>query len=133
VVLTNADGKNITINSETTAVGTGTAATTGPTAGLNIAVGTSGAVLRGQVTIEALEDITIGGDDPTVAGFDDGQLAAATGNLSSLSVTDVANANDAIKRIDSALQTVNSFRSELGAVQNRFESTIANLSTSVEN
>src|SRR5690606_7895602 len=97
VVLTNADGKNITINSETTAVGTGTAATTGPTAGLNIAVGTSGAVLRGQVTIEALEDITIGGDDPTVAGFDDGQLAAATGNLSSLSVTDVANANDAIK------------------------------------
>ncbi|AMQ87937.1 flagellin [Marinobacter sp. LQ44] len=134
VILTNADGKNITITAETTAVGTAAATATGSTSGLALTIGTAaGAVLRGQVTIEALEDITIGGDDPTVAGFDDGQLAAATGNLSSLSVTDVANANDAIKRIDSALQTVNSFRSELGAVQNRFESTIANLSTSVEN
>ncbi len=53
--------------------------------------------------------------------------------LSSVSVEDVAGANEAILRIDSALDSVNSLRGELGAVQNRFESTIANLSTSVEN
>jgi flagellin len=35
--------------------------------------------------------------------------------------------------IDSALNTVNSHRATLGAVQNRFESTIANLRVSVEN
>lgn len=38
-----------------------------------------------------------------------------------------------IVKIDDALTKVNTFRSELGAVQNRFESTIANLGTSIEN
>jgi flagellin len=38
-----------------------------------------------------------------------------------------------IVRVDGALDTVNELRGQLGAVQNRFESTIANLSTSVEN
>ena len=45
----------------------------------------------------------------------------------------VSNANNAIMRVDSALGAVNEIRGQLGAVQNRFESTIANLSTSVEN
>jgi flagellin len=59
--------------------------------------------------------------------------SASQGNLTDLDVSDVAGANDAILRVDSALSEVNSLRSELGAVQNRFESTIANLSTSSEN
>ena len=41
--------------------------------------------------------------------------------------------NDPLKTIDAALQQVDSLRSELGAVQNRFESTIANLSNTVTN
>ena len=40
---------------------------------------------------------------------------------------------DPLKTIDAALQQVDSLRSELGAVQNRFESTIANLSNTVTN
>jgi flagellin len=39
----------------------------------------------------------------------------------------------AIDAIDAALDTVNGYRAEFGAVQNRFESVIANLSTAVEN
>lgn len=35
--------------------------------------------------------------------------------------------------LDSALETINSIRADLGAVQNRLESTIANLSTTSEN
>jgi flagellin len=35
--------------------------------------------------------------------------------------------------LDAALTSVNEFRAELGAKQNRFESTIANLSSSIEN
>ena len=62
-----------------------------------------------------------------------GTVAVDNGSLDTVSVDTVANANDAILRMDAALDTVNAFRSELGAVQNRFESTIANLSTSVEN
>lgn len=59
--------------------------------------------------------------------------ASGTGSLSDLSVSTVSNANNAIMRVDAALGTVNEIRGQLGAVQNRFESTIANLSTSVEN
>jgi len=62
-----------------------------------------------------------------------GVTEAAQGDLTDLDVSDVAGANDAILRVDSALSEVNSLRSELGAVQNRFESTIANLATSSEN
>lgn len=38
-----------------------------------------------------------------------------------------------IDKVDAALDLVNSFRGKLGAVQNRFESTISNLGTSIEN
>ncbi len=40
---------------------------------------------------------------------------------------------DPLKTLDTALQKVDSLRSELGAVQNRFESTIANLTNTVTN
>ncbi|MBB5322564.1 flagellin [Marinobacter oulmenensis] len=56
-----------------------------------------------------------------------------SGSLDDLSVNTVSDANNAIMRIDSALGSVNEIRSQLGAVQNRFESTINNLQTSVEN
>jgi len=48
-------------------------------------------------------------------------------------VTDVANSNTMIDNVDTALGTVNATRGDLGAVQNRFESTIANLGTAIEN
>jgi flagellin len=45
----------------------------------------------------------------------------------------VSGANLAIQSMDAALTAVNDARASLGAVQNRFESTIANLSTTAEN
>jgi flagellin len=62
---------------------------------------------------------------------DEGVAAATT--LASLGVDTVANANFAIARIDSALTDVNGLRGNLGAIQNRFESTIINLQTVSEN
>jgi len=63
-----------------------------------------------------------------------GGAAASVGeSLNDADVKDVRNANGMIVRVDGALDTVNELRGQLGAVQNRFESTIANLSTSVEN
>ncbi len=53
--------------------------------------------------------------------------------LSSVNVTSVTNANDAIRRIDSALTTVSNLRGTMGAIQNRFESTISNLQVTSEN
>jgi flagellin len=65
--------------------------------------------------------------------------AANAANVSALSsidgvdITSVTGAADAIKSIDGALTQVDNMRGELGAVQNRFESTIANLSNVSEN
>jgi flagellin len=87
-----------------------------------------------SLTIDSAEEITIGGTDANlVAEFDATSAVADSGNLDSVDISTVAGANDSILRIDSALNAVNSLRGELGAIQNRFESTIANLSTSVEN
>jgi len=62
-----------------------------------------------------------------------GDATVTDGSLNAASVDTAANANDAILRIDAALENVNNFRSELGAVQNRFESTISNLNNNIEN
>ncbi|AGS39395.1 MAG: flagellin [Cycloclasticus pugetii] len=58
---------------------------------------------------------------------------AVTGDLSTASVDTVANSETTIRQVDSALSAVSSLRSTFGAIQNRFESTIANLATTTEN
>ena len=73
------------------------------------------------------------------AAADVGLTAAATtaasdsSDLSAVSVATVDGANEAILRVDQALGTVSSIQSGLGAIQNRFSSTIANLSAVSEN
>ncbi|MBF0123902.1 MAG: flagellin FliC [Magnetococcales bacterium] len=47
-------------------------------------------------------------------------------------ITDVANAQGALSKIDNALNSVADLRANLGAVQNRFESVVANLANIVE-
>lgn len=42
-------------------------------------------------------------------------------------------ASNAIKAIDAAIKTVSSQRADLGAIQNRFEHTVNNLNTAIEN
>lgn len=140
VSLVAADGSNIKIEQTLTDAGTA-----GATGGFTSATGGDGttvvavdkigtaATTLGTVTVEALEDLTFGGTAPTKAGFTDGQTVAAAGSIDTVSVKTVDGANDAIKRIDSALTSVNGLRGELGAVQNRFDSTIANLATTSEN
>ena len=60
-------------------------------------------------------------------------IAKDAATLDTVDVTTVAGANNTINRVDSALTTVSSLRSQLGAIQNRFESTIVNLQTVSEN
>jgi flagellin len=56
-----------------------------------------------------------------------------TNAVSNIDISDRAGANLAITNIDRALDTLNSLRGTLGAVQSRFESTISNLQTTSEN
>ena len=54
-------------------------------------------------------------------------------SLSNLSVSSVAGASAALTSIDSAISTIGGARADLGALQNRFQSTIRNLSSISEN
>lgn len=70
----------------------------------------------------------------TKLGFSTGTTDVATGTtLADSSVKTVDGANETINRIDAALQSVSDLRSDLGAVQNRFDSTISNLSNISQN
>jgi len=84
----------------------------------------------GTLSISGSEDITIGGAD--AATFFAATSYPAAGDLTSVSVLTVASSNDVISRVDSALTEVSDLRSTFGAIQNRFESTIANLATTAE-
>lgn len=59
--------------------------------------------------------------------------ASTLSNVSSIDVSTQAGANEAISVIDGALNQVNTVRAQLGAVQNRFSSTISNIANNVEN
>jgi flagellin len=85
-----------------------------------------------KLQIVSQETLTIGGSAPTAAKLTAG-LNALSGDLSTVNIKDVAGANDTISRIDAALSSVSAMRSDLGAVQNRFTSTIANLQTISQN
>ena len=87
--------------------------------------------MRGKVTLSASDNIVMTGQFADVGHG--ATIAKDTSTLSSVNVLNVANANTAINRIDSALTVVSNLRSTFGAIQNRFESTIANLQAVTEN
>lgn len=100
----------------------------GATGGIADAVaGGTATTTLGQITLTATDNITLTG------AFADLGLGAVIAKdaqtLDNIGITTVADANDAISRVDAALTTISSLRSEFGAIQNRFESTIVNLQT----
>ncbi|MNN08765.1 A-type flagellin [compost metagenome] len=67
-------------------------------------------------------------------GTNGGALTGATPKfVKDLNVTTAEGAQQALSIIDKALESVNSTRADLGAIQNRFTSVVANLQTSSEN
>jgi len=69
----------------------------------------------------------------TISNMSASNLAVAGGVGEGISVSTQGAANGAITTINTAINTVSGERSKLGAIQNRLEHTIANLSTSAEN
>jgi Flagellin and related hook-associated proteins len=59
--------------------------------------------------------------------------AGTTSTLTNLDISTFSGAQKALEIVDKALTAVNSSRADMGAVQNRFTSTIANLSSTSEN
>jgi flagellin len=65
--------------------------------------------------------------------FDSTSITATEKNVDGVDISSVSGSNDAISVLDSAIQQVSGIRANLGAVQNRFESTISNLASTTEN
>jgi flagellin len=125
IVFTAADGREIDL------VETQTNAVSGGLAG-------GSATHYGQLTLSSSETIRVvgglnSGNGNIGMALADESVGLGSETLSSVTVSSVDNSNDAIQRIDSALSSVSTLRSEFGAVQNRFESTITNLQTISEN
>jgi flagellin len=134
------DGRDIVIttaNAETTneifgggdKLGNGDSSTDRFSAGLN------NLRVTGQITVTGTDTLTFGGTANANLGFDDLTVAGAqdnvqaTGTIANADITTVEASNLTIESVDSALAQVDAFRADLGAVQNRFESTIRNLSS----
>ena len=67
-------------------------------------------------------------------GTNGGNLTGVTSSfVKDLDVTTAVGAQKALSIVDKALESVNSVRADLGAIQNRFTSVVANLQTSSEN
>ena len=93
--------------------------------------------VAGRLQISGQDTINFAGTDADSVGVDATGLAAAgsednvqaSGSIAYADVSTVAGANITIASVDSALSQVDFSRAQLGAVQNRLESTIRNLSS----
>jgi len=85
--------------------------------------------------VSAGQDLVIAGANEAYAGLTEATTAAITTGttMANTTVATAAGANAAIASVDAALDTINGTRAELGALQSRFNSTIANLASNVEN
>ncbi len=142
IVLTDAAGGDILIGDFTTGGGTttmnatalngdGTAA--GSTAGVHTATlddtTNNDVAISGQVELTSTKSFSVG-TDVTTAGEVFFESAANTSDLNSVAEIDLTTqegAAEALKVIDVALQKISQARSDLGAVSNRLDSTISNL------
>lgn len=137
IVLTNATGNDISLNDTATANAgavtvtkqdsTGTAVGAAVTLAADVTADVS--TTTGYLVFDSDKSFSVTPATTTA-------VAAGSSSLNSVSTLDistVANATQAIKTVDSALGYVNSQRASYGALQSRFDSTVANLQVATEN
>jgi len=125
ITLNNASGEDITISV--------TSGTGGLSIGSTPTASGKSSIATGELVFDS--DKTFAVTSSSNAGFMKATTATSS-QLQKVSAVDVGNvdaANRTIALIDGALQAVNGQRAKFGALQSRFESTIANLRTTSEN
>ena len=119
-------GKGDTLDSIVTAINT---ASTGVTA----------STTDGKLSLSSDKDFTVAdgaaGTGLEALGLTQGSNAAITQEttVSSLDISTAEGSQQAIQVLDGAMQQIDSERAKLGAVQNRFDSTVSNLQNIAEN
>ncbi|KQN75466.1 flagellin [Duganella sp. Leaf61] len=96
---------------------------------------TASASVGGRVEFSSDTGFSITTDQTSsaVVGGTTATIGSDLQSVDKIDVSTVDGANAALKTIDSALNSINKNRADLGAIQNRFASTIANLNTTTEN
>lgn len=145
ITLTQAAGADIKIGDYTHSSGLAgdTLSVTGQEGAAVALVGNAGSVIDstvvgGEVVFSGNGTFNVSSNAAAAAGslfsgVADSANVSTISSIDNVDITTVTGAADAIKSIDGALGQIDSMRGELGAVQNRFESTIANLSNVSEN
>lgn len=137
LTLTSATGQDITIQDFVHSTAASTAVVDGPNSVASVTL-VSGATdstrILGRVTLFSDSGFTaVSNTGAAGAVFTTTVTAATTAAVSSIDISSVAGANTALGIVDAAVSQVSRMRSNLGAVQNRFMNTIANLQTTTEN
>ena len=94
-----------------------------------------GTTNKGELSIAFASDTTAAAAEAAASGGTAVSLAAVATNNSvkDIDITSAKGAQEAVYIIDAALQSIDSQRADLGAAQNRFQSTISNLQNVSEN
>lgn len=137
-------GLTDSVNSSTGAITTqATTATTLSSGG--ITSGADSTVVGGTVSfrspgafavksdLDGAKTAVVGGDSSLFGSAASSNNASAKFSIDNVDISTVDGANNAIFALDAALSTVDTIRGTLGAVQNRFTSTISNLQNVAEN
>ncbi len=140
ITLSAADGRNISAGVATEAFGDAIGLDASATSGVYLTTGTV-EVKTSTVTLESASkfDVSAGstnGDSGvTDVGFEQGSFGGSTSGqfITQIDLTSVEGAEKALSAIDNALDSVNRERANLGAIQNRLDSTVASLAINVEN
>ncbi|SFM49507.1 flagellin [Halopseudomonas yangmingensis] len=85
----------------------------------------------GTVELSGVRDFGFSGASTQV--FGSATASSGVDSVANINISSAKGAQDAISVIDAALKSIDSQRADLGAVQNRFENTIANLQNISEN
>ena len=129
ITLSTTDGRDITLADFTNGVTTASVV-----AGATATTLTSGG--NDSTTVTGTVELSSSAGQITAAGSNATEFGATTSSFNSVATLDLStstNAQIAMKTLDAALSQINSARGDLGAFQNRFSSTIANLQSSSEN
>ena len=87
----------------------------------------------GKLKISSLEEFSFAGAAAATTGLDAADKGVKATGFDKVSVKTATDADLTILSMDAALKAVNSARADLGAIQNRFESVVSNLSVNSEN
>ncbi|MDX1812081.1 MAG: flagellin, partial [Gammaproteobacteria bacterium] len=134
ISLTNYDGKTMSIT-DTAFTNSGVASFSGASGGAaSMALDSNADTLKvsGQVTFDSDKAFVVAG---SMAGLvvSAASETASLQKVADVDISTVSGANLALSVVDAAISQVSNQRAKFGALQSRFESTISNLSTSIEN